>query len=172
MSALMADMAFPKGRTLPPGVTIIGGYIGGDAEHVWTIDEWSAFGKMRKLPIFVRSGAGNGFDDGIETLKLLYGLNVPGGAAVAYDKETDATDYVQVRQWTRVMWLGGYRPWVYGSLDYVEHYNRKYLWTADYTQRRHVNKGAVATQYAANLTYKDLAYDLSEVTRPRMVKVW
>ena len=50
----MFDASTPP-SSAPPGYHAVAGYIGGDTPHVWTDAEWKRFGRLRKLPIWVRS---------------------------------------------------------------------------------------------------------------------
>jgi hypothetical protein len=133
-------------KTLPAGTKIIAGYLGGNTPHVWTAAEWNRF-KVKKLPIFVCTGEGNGIADGWEALKRLYQLNVPKGTVVAYDMETSIFATTVLNFYEVLRWAG-YYTWVYGSRDFVFANPRcSGYWVADYTEVSHLVKGSCATQY-------------------------
>lgn len=53
--SLAQDAAFPQAAPLQPGVIVSCGYIGGDAEHVWTAADWATWGTRYRVPTWVRS---------------------------------------------------------------------------------------------------------------------
>lgn len=157
----MTDASMPPVTHAPKGADIVAGYIGGDTPHVWTAAEWASFGKMHKLPIFVRSQRGNGRADGFAALQQLYSLGVPKGSAVAYDLETLVYG-AMVTAFYNVLYWGGYYTYVYGSADYVfGNPACSGYWVADYRGQpfQYPHSRVVATQYAANKE----GWDWSEV---------
>jgi hypothetical protein len=85
----MFDASTPP-ASAPPGYRAVAGYIGGDTPHVWTDAEWRRFGKLRKLPIWVRSNPTqvDAEADAFAALERLFELNIPRGTTVAVDLET------------------------------------------------------------------------------------
>lgn len=158
----MTDAAFPpRGELVPKGSQIVAGYIGGNTPHVWTAKEWASFGKMRKLPIFVRDQRGNGEEDGLEAVAQLARLNVPKGTTVAYDLETLVYG-AMVTAFYNVLRRRGFYVWVYGSADYVlGNPPCSGYWVADYDNQPEMYPGKhiVAKQYLPN----DEGWDWSEV---------
>src|SRR6266700_5256935 len=120
----MFDASTPP-ASAPHGYRAVAGYIGGDTPHVWTDAEWRRFGRLRKLPIWVRSNpaAVKAETDAFGALERLFELHVPRGVTVALDLETAVNgDYV--RTFHRVMKRAGVFDWVYwwattGSRDPV-----------------------------------------------------
>lgn len=153
---LMVDASNPPPKK-PSRANAIAGYIGGDTPHVWTVAQWNAIGRCRKLPIYVRSNPAqhNPVDDALEALRMLYVLKVPRGSAVALDLET-AVDEVYVSGFVSVLHFYGYRVWVYGSLSTVFHNPPgNGYWVAHYdnkvTMPRHAH--VVAKQYASGTQF-------------------
>jgi hypothetical protein len=158
--AKMTDASVPPGKR-PGGAEIVAGYIGGDTPHVWTRAEWAAFGKIRKLPVFVRSQRGNGQADAFAALEQLYALGVPRGTTVAYDLETLVYGAMVTAFYNAMRW-GGYYVWVYGSADYVfGNPSCSGYWVADYKGQpfMYPHSRVAATQYKAD----DGGWDWSEV---------
>ena len=85
----MFDASTPP-SSAPSGYRAVAGYIGGDTPHIWTDAEWKRFGRLRKLPIWVRSNpsAVNAQADAFAALERLYQLRVPRGVTIALDLET------------------------------------------------------------------------------------
>lgn len=158
--AKMTDASTPP-SSRPEGAEIVAGYIGGDTPHVWTEHEWHAFGRVKKLPVFVRSGPGNGTSDAFAALQQMYRLGVPKGTTVAYDLETQVQGAMVTGFRNALRWAG-YRVWIYGSASSVfgnppcDGY-----WVADYTGQAFMypHSKVVATQYEANHN----GWDWSEV---------
>ena len=146
----------------PPHCDAIAGYIGGDTPHVWTASEWAGFGKMRKLPIFVRSTPGVGIDDGFAALRQLYLLRVPKGNPVAYDKETNVSP-AEVAAFNRVIIWGGYIPWTYGSISTVFQNKPINTWAAHFVNKPIMdpNPTVRATQYRDNFVWAGVTWDVS-----------
>lgn len=70
-----------------PRVDVACGYIGGDTPHVWTPQEWAGRPERWRLPIYVRSFAGNGAADGAQARGWAQNMRMPAGAVIAYDLE-------------------------------------------------------------------------------------
>ena len=115
----MFDASVPP-ASAPGGYRAVAGYIGGNTPHVWTEAEWKRFGKLHKLPIWVRSDPANvdAEDDAFGALKRLYELRVPRGITVVMDLEA-AVDACYVHKFQSVMRWAGFYAWVYGSVSTV-----------------------------------------------------
>ena len=153
----MFDASQPP-ASAPPGYSAVAGYIGGDTPHVWTGAEWRRFGKLRKLPIWVRSNPSqvNAEGDAFGALERLFELRVPRGTTVAVDLET-SVDGDYVRTFRRVMRWAGFYAWVYGSASTVfRNPPADGYWVADYAGRgpfMYRHKMVKATQYANGQHY-------------------
>lgn len=112
------DTAFPTGKTLPRDAGGVAGYIGGDTPHVWTRAEWHRFGKLPKLPIFVRSNEGAPISDAGVALMRLRQIGARPGCAVALDLET-RVDPPYVTEFGSVLQFFGYRVLPYGSISTI-----------------------------------------------------
>lgn len=122
---IMYDTSNPAGLSLPRGAAAVAGYIGGDTPHIWTRTQWQQFGRLPKLPIWVRSNVPNNIRsaplataDAFAALTRLYRLGVPRGSRLGLDLET-AVDPVYVNRFGDIMEWAGFYPWVYGSAGFV-----------------------------------------------------
>jgi hypothetical protein len=153
----MFDASIPP-ATAPPGYRAVAGYIGGDTPHVWTEREWRRFGKLRKLPIWVRSDptAVSAEADAFAALEPLYNLKVPRGITVALDLET-SVDAGYVRTFHGVMRWAGFYVWVYGSASTVfRNPAADGYWVADYAGKgpfMYSHRFVKATQYQPGQHY-------------------
>lgn len=147
----MFDASTPP-ASAPQGYRAVAGYIGGDTPHVWTDAEWRRFGKLRKLPIWVRSNPTqvDAEADSFAALERLFELKIPRGTTVALDLET-AVDADYVRMFHRVMRWAGFYVWVYGSASTVfRNPEADGYWVADYAGKgpfMYPHKMVKATQY-------------------------
>lgn len=147
----MFDASTPP-NAMPAGYNAVAGYIGGETPHVWTQGEWARFGKVKKLPIWVRSlnGTPSGYNDAWRALEMLYLLNVPKGSPVVADMEA-RVDVIYLNAFYKVLTWAGYQTWVYGSTSTL--FRNPVCdgwWVADPTDTPHKYpvKGQRATQYA------------------------
>lgn len=149
MSKRMYDAAFAP--TSPPPWEVVGGYIGGNAYHVWSEAEWASQPARYRLPIYVRSHpAGHDpHDDAAAAITWLRHHGVPRGCAVALDLET-AVNGPYVRAFDQALVAAGYVVLAYGSLDTIFGNPRTSggYWVAHYTGYDHMEPRAVATQWA------------------------
>jgi hypothetical protein len=148
-----------------------GGYlIAVNAFHSWSHADWATV-PGPKLPIFVAPfGNKDGKSDGQSCLNQLRTMQIPAGSIVVLDMETMVdVSYVEAF-WKVVHDEGGYRVWVYGSLDTVfGNPSCNGYWVADYTNVKHmVNHVRVrATQWKrGNL------YDTSTVLKWCLREFW
>jgi len=104
----------------PTWLKAVSGYIGGDTPHIWTPQEWAGMGRIKKLPIWVRSNPNISlaWNDGWAILQRLYVLGVPKLSPVVLDLET-AVDPAYVLGVHRIIHEFGYLLWVYGSQGFV-----------------------------------------------------
>jgi hypothetical protein len=104
--------------TAPDGADGVAGYIGGDAEHVWTKAEWDRFGHLRQFPIWVASTTGtlSAAAQAADAVRVARGLGWrPGRALVCeMDAELDATWW---EAFAGIITGHGYLPVWYGSAD-------------------------------------------------------
>lgn len=147
----MFDASVPP-TSAPGGYRAVAGYIGGDTPHVWTEAEWKRFGRLHKLPIWVRSDPADvdPETDAFGALQRLYQLRVPRGITVVIDLET-AVNVSYVRRFHSVLRWAGFYVWVYGSASTVfgnpvaEGY-----WVSDYAGKgpfMYPHRYVKATQY-------------------------
>jgi hypothetical protein len=158
----MADASNPT-NPIPPNCKIVAGYIGGRTPHIWTLHDWNKFPGMRRLPIWVYTGAG-GYNDGFACLQALYSLGIPRGSRVVLDMETlnGPGNRSAVLQFWAILRYFGYKVWVYGSASTVLTLPAANgYWIADWTFVRHmfVAPNVRATQW----TDKANGWDLSTV---------
>ena len=153
----MFDASEPP-ASAPAGYRVVAGYIGGDTPHVWTEAEWRRFGRLHKLPIWVRSNPRevNAEADAFGALQRLYELRAPRGITVAIDLET-AVDAPYVRKFHSVMRWAGFHVWVYGSASTV--FGNPAVdgyWVADWAGKgpfMYPHRMVKATQYANGPNY-------------------
>ena len=151
---LMADAAYPT-TTVPPGSKAIAGYLGGDAAHIWTADEWALFSPFGRLPIWVAStGSGGRGDIQAEAaITTLHKLGVPQGKTIALDLEMRvAPGFVYL--FTNVIRKAGWRTVTYGSESTIfQNPTDLGVWVAHYDGIPNVEPDrpghpVVGTQYA------------------------
>lgn len=101
-----ADASAP-GKPLPPGTTIVCGYVGApdlpgqpDARHVWTLAEWNLYlepssalyggAELRALPIYVHDSPGNAVQDAANAADAVTDLGWAAGIGriIVWDAET------------------------------------------------------------------------------------
>jgi hypothetical protein len=175
----MSDASSPP-EDVPGDTHIVAGYIGGNTGHVWTREQWAHFGRLKKLPIFVRNSStlGNGsrasgVDDAFAALRMLDDLRVPKGSTVVYDMETLIYGALAGDFWLTLRKYG-YYTWLYGSARYVlQNPPCSGYWAADWDDVPKLYHGqhVVAKQYAANVD----GWDLSVVTGWQVthrIKTW
>ena len=130
----------------------------------------------KKLPVFVRSGPGNGTDDAFAALAQLYRLAASRAAPrlpMTWRRPGEPAQVMSTGFYNAMRW-GGYRVWLYGSASSVfgnppcDGY-----WVADYTGQEFMfpHSKVVATQYEANHD----GWDWSEVKEwqyTHRIKAW
>lgn len=176
--ANMADEAFAQGK-LPPGYSAMAGYLVAPAAyHPWTPANWAAFGKIRKLPIWVSARAdpavrGTGNSEAFACLEQLYKLGVPKGSPVALDMETAVSPSYVTSFYNALKWAG-YLTWVYGSASTVfGNPKANGYWVADYLgigPFMYNHAGVRATQYASGSQYDSSTVKMWAFLRD--LKVW
>jgi peptidoglycan hydrolase-like protein with peptidoglycan-binding domain len=159
------DSAYPPANP-PAGMDGVGGYIGGDTPHVWSLADWNSQKVRYRLPIFVRSnpgGASANVDVGA-ALTQLRAIGAPKGILVAWDMET-AADAAYIKAVYNLMTADGYTLIVYGSQSSVfgnENPNGLY-WGADWTSVPGLQAGNAITQWVSFNSYDE---DTAEATLP------
>lgn len=156
MSILMVDASHP-GSFLPKGTKVIAGYIGGRTPHIWTNAEWNRYKGLKRLPIWVYSGAG-GVQDAFACLQAIFSLGIPRNSRIVLDMETwgGPSNRAAVLAFGSVLRYFGYKVWVYGSastilkLPALDGY-----WVADWTNEPHMYIGPLvrATQYRSSTVW-------------------
>jgi hypothetical protein len=155
-----ASLQIPK--SAPDGCDAVLGYIGGNALHVWTVEEWDRFGHLRQFPSWVAdlsSSATNQASDAVEAAKRL-GWH-PTRAIVA-DMEV-ATDADWWNEWAEEVTSLHYQPAWYGSASVAGAYTAKFKWVADWDDNPDLPHGWAAKQYAANVEVPGGVVDLSVI---------
>jgi hypothetical protein len=158
--------------TLPEGVKVVAGYIGGNTPHVWSVAEWDRFAGVKKLPVFVHEQGASGTEEGWAALKRLYQLLVPKGTLVVLDMET-LVEPAAVLNFRALMNWGGYYCGTYGSADFIFGNPNCYgYWVADYDKKPQLfpHHGVFATQYAPGTDWDSSV--LSSVTYRTRLKAW
>jgi peptidoglycan hydrolase-like protein with peptidoglycan-binding domain len=159
------DAAWPPD---PPPVTDgVCVYIGGDATHVWTLEEIGMQPARYRLPIFVRSnprGIAGVAADVNAALAQLKAIGAPRGTLCAWDMET-AADKLYIAGIYTGMAAHGYRVIIYGSQSSVmgNDVPDDLYWGADWTGAAHLHSGDAMTQWVSFSGY-DL--DLAESSLP------
>lgn len=124
------DGAYP-GAPLPPGVTILAGYVGEpgepgvpDTPHIWLPGEWNLYvqqhPELRLLPIYTHSYPGDPAADASNAVNAVLELGwAPGiGRLIAIDLET-LVDVQYVEELGAQLVNRGFRGMPYGSAYYV-----------------------------------------------------
>lgn len=144
------DAAFPPAE--PPATDGVCVYIGGDAVHVWTLEEIGMQPARYRLPVFVRSnppgpGAAQDVASGLSRLRA---IGAPRRTLVAWDMET-AADALYIRGVSTGLANGGYKLIVYGSESTVRgnQVPDGLIWGADWTSVPHLHSGDAMTQYVS-----------------------
>lgn len=169
-----ADAAVPFNYgTLPAGVRVILGYVGGATPHAWTPAEiYGARGTGRAWwgiwtapnPDVVL-GSGNGVADGAGTVAALRARSYPLDDPVFYDVERSCWDasatgaLAAVASWKSVLRSAGYeRCYSYGPPGLGD-------WVADWGAPQEIPAGAVGLQYQGGTTF-DLSVFVDELLLP------
>lgn len=149
------DSAYPPANP-PAGMDGVGGYIGGDTPHTWSLADWNSQHVRYRLPIFVRSnpvGASAAADVGA-ALTQLRALGAPGGILVAWDMET-AADAAYIKAVYNLMTADGYKLIIYGSQSSVFGNDNPdgLYWGADWTSVSGLKPGDSITQFVSFNSY-------------------
>jgi peptidoglycan hydrolase-like protein with peptidoglycan-binding domain len=144
----------------------VGGYIGGDTPHVWSLADWNSQHVRFRLPIFVRSnpaGASAAGDVGA-ALTQLRALGAPSGILVAWDMET-AADAAYIKAVYNLITADGYKLIVYGSQSSVFGNDNPdgLYWGAEWTSVSGLKPGDAITQFVSFNSYD---VDTAEATLP------
>jgi hypothetical protein len=143
------DAAWPP--AVPPDTDGVCVYIGGDAVHVWTVEEIKAQTARYILPVFVRSdprGIAGVAADVNAALRQLAEIGAPHGTLVAWDMETAASQTYIAGIYSGMM-AHGYELIVYGSDSTVMGNDNPdgLYFAADWTGVAHLARGSVMTQW-------------------------
>jgi hypothetical protein len=117
----MFDAAFPPANPFP-GCHAVAGYIGGNTPHVWTLEEWQRFGRLRQLPIWVASpseGPGTqAMNAAAAAISLGWRPHLEHRRAIVLDMET-STDAAFVTAFADELHHDGFSCWPYGSASTI-----------------------------------------------------
>lgn len=159
------DSAYPPANP-PANMDGVGGYIGGDTPHTWSVTDWNSQHVRYRLPIFVRSnpaGASAAADVGAALMQLR-NIGAPGGILIAWDMET-AADPAYIKAVYNLITKDGYKLIVYGSQSSVfgnENPDGLY-WGADWTSVPGLKPGNAITQFVSFNSYDE---DTASATLP------
>lgn len=168
---LVIDAAVPP-PIAPLGTHAVLGYIGGNATHVWTVEQWLAFEELGQLPAWVAdmsaSPGGQGAAAAAAAVKLGWAPRMPGGAerAIVIDMETnaDAAFYGEI---AGAVLEGGFVPVCYGSLSTVLLNAAEDVLAAAWDHIPQIPAGQTfhGLQYAANVPYQGTQIDQDVIDR-------
>lgn len=163
------DSEFPP-QHHPGGVSAVMGYIGGNADRIWSLADWQRFAKLRQFPIWgcdFRVSPGTAGSKAAEAARLLGWRD---GRAIIGDCEANAD-----RSW----WVGfettvrnfGYRAVCYGSIDFVtENHAQEYIGalyddipSLDNLPDLPPGERWLGKQYAANIDFEGTKIDYSVI---------
>jgi hypothetical protein len=159
------DAAVPP-MSVPPGCIGVAGYIGGDAEHVWTLEEWQRFHLLRVLPIWVADVAASPQGQAAQAAQAARGLGWRAHArqrrAIVLDMET-STNGMFVRDFANDLHGEGFDCFPYGSDSsiYADPEMDGY-WVALWNDVPNLGlPNEVAHQYEANVAFGGAVIDLN-----------
>jgi hypothetical protein len=161
-----ASLQIPKATPEHCGAVL--GYIGGSAEHVWTLEEWTRFSHLRQFPCWVadvRSAAGKQAADAVAAARK---LGWSAGRAIVADMES-ANDPSWWNEWSKAVTGLRYRPAWYGSESVSGGYDASFKWVALWDEDPQLRDGWAAKQYAANVTVPGGVVDLSVVDESLLI---
>lgn len=122
--AKIFDAAVPPVAVPAPGMSGVMGYIGGAADHVWTLPEWQRFAGLVQFPVWVADLAASPAGQGEAAVKAARGLGwaaflaEPGRRVIVLDLEAGA-DPLWYERAAAAVTAGGFVPVCYGSLSTV-----------------------------------------------------
>jgi hypothetical protein len=135
-------------------VDVWAGYLGGEAENVWTDNDWRRVASFPKLPIYVARTNKNGNYCGLEAIMAIYKLGIPRGTAIASDLELLSHDIGTMVEWAAqfndVLRHFGYYQWPYGSTSYlfdIPSYDGYWVATDSKVEEQYHHGAVHATQY-------------------------
>jgi hypothetical protein len=156
-----ASLQIPE--SAPDGCEAVLGYIGGNAVHVWTSEEWDRFGKLWQFPCWVAdltSSATTQASDAVAAARRL-GWNVT--RAIVADLES-STNHAWWDEWAGEVTKLHYQPAWYGSASVAAGYTAKFKWVAEFDNDPDLPDGWAAKQYAANVQVPGGVVDLSVIS--------
>jgi hypothetical protein len=155
-----ASLQIPK--SAPDGCQAVLGYIGGNALHVWTLDEWDRFGDLRQFPSWVADLSTSATKQATGAAQAAKRLGWHEGRTIVADMEA-ASDSTWWNEWADELAKLHYQPSWYGSASVAGAYAAKYKWVADWDNDPDLPAGWAAKQYAANVGVPGGVVDLSVV---------
>jgi hypothetical protein len=130
------------------------GYIGGQATHTWSDNDWRRVADFPKLPIYVSRVGKTGTYCGLEAIMAIYKLGIPRGSAIVADVELLSGDIAELINWTtdfrEVLDYFGYHVWPYGSTSYlfdIPMFGGYWVATDSKVEEQYHHPGVHATQY-------------------------
>jgi hypothetical protein len=136
------------------------GYIGGSAEHVWTLAEWTRFSHLRQFPCWVADVGTSAEKQAADAVAAAHKLGWNAGRAIVADMES-ANNPGWWNEWSKAVTNLHYRPAWYGSESVSGDYSASFKWVALWDNDPKLRAGWSAKQYAANVTVPGGVVDLS-----------
>jgi hypothetical protein len=161
-----ASVAIPK--TEPDGCKAVLGYIGGQAVHVWTVEEWDRFGHLRQFPCWVADLASSPVTQATDAVRAARRLGWHPLRAIIADLEA-VSDPGWWNDWAKTVTSHHYQPVWYGSASVSGDYTADFKWVADWDNDPDLPDGWAAKQYAVNVDVPGGIVDLS-VLAERLVR--
>jgi hypothetical protein len=154
--------------TMPPTCHGVLGYIGGRAEHVWTVAEWNRFAtvgnEVRLFPCWVADFSRSPVTSALDAAHAAFTRGWSRGRAIVLDTEA-AVDRAWVSSWAVELDRTGFIDVNYGSASVVAKNGCPRLWVAAWDNDPVLEGGQAveAHQYATNVSTAGGVVDLSVV---------
>jgi hypothetical protein len=142
------DASLQIPATAPEGALGVAGYIGGQAEHVWLLEEWQRFGHLRQFPIWVANTMSvvTATGQAVDAVTVARRLGWHEERAIICDMEnTDSPGWWDA--WAVSVAQQGYFPVWYGSAD-ARPATATAVWLADPDGVPELTGGVLGKQFA------------------------
>jgi hypothetical protein len=167
MISKMFDAAFPP-QSVPGGCQAVLGYVGGRADHVWTLEEWDRFHSLRQLPCWVADISQSPAAQASGAIRAAMGLgwapHQPDTRVIVCDLETAiAPAWYQV--FAADVASAGFVAVAYGSLSTVLNCAAIDVLAADWNGVPQLQPGQTihGHQYQANVAFQGTKVDYSAI---------
>jgi len=172
---IMYDASKPP-SIVYPGSIAVGGYLGGNTPHAWTVQEWnnaSGNGRLRMLPIWVgyleSDPIGHAKQAAATAINLGWKAFAHNRRYIGLDKETQ-TDVVWQSAFAAQLSLEGFSCIDYRSLSAIVSDptpSNADNWVADWDVPPNFNEAPriEAIQFAANISFASTEVDLSVISK-------